>query len=123
MPVNYDDLPSRVRTQIDAQLGSATAPKRARARGGGGHWRCARCPERFTAWATAERHADETGHCRIELELLGGGCLMPWHVEKRGRQFCVIKDGDGHNEGCHPTRSEAEAHLRALYANEPKGKR
>jgi len=43
---------------------------------------------------------------------------MPWHIESRGDEFCVIKDDDGENEGCHPTREEAERQMRALYSNE-----
>jgi HK97 family phage prohead protease len=30
----------------------------------------------------------------------------------------VIKDDDGENEGCHPTRDKARAQMRALYASE-----
>ena len=43
---------------------------------------------------------------------------MPWSIEKRGSEFCVIKDSDGTNEGCHPTRAEARRQQRALYASE-----
>jgi hypothetical protein len=43
---------------------------------------------------------------------------MPWSIETRGSKFCVIKDADGSNEGCHPTRAQAERQRRALYANE-----
>jgi HK97 family phage prohead protease len=42
----------------------------------------------------------------------------PWHVEKRGDQYCVIKDSDGSEVSCHDTQEEADAHVRALYANE-----
>lgn len=44
---------------------------------------------------------------------------MPWHIEKRDTEFCVIKDSDGSTEACHATRSEAQDHMAALYANEP----
>lgn len=44
---------------------------------------------------------------------------MPWHIEPRGDQFCVVKDADGSDEGCHPTRAEAADQMAALYANEP----
>lgn len=44
--------------------------------------------------------------------------LKPWHIEERDGQFCVILDSDGSVEKCHPTRSEAMAHMRALYAAE-----
>ena len=43
---------------------------------------------------------------------------MPWHLEERDGEFCVIKDDDGHNQGCHETREEAVKQMRALYANE-----
>ena len=50
---------------------------------------------------------------------------MPYHIEKghsgcpSARPFAVIKDADGENMGCHPTRTRAERQMRALYANEP----
>jgi HK97 family phage prohead protease len=43
---------------------------------------------------------------------------MPWRIEKREGKFCVIKETDGSTEKCHPTRKEAEAHMKALYASE-----
>ena len=43
---------------------------------------------------------------------------MPWHVEHRGNEWCVIKDADSSNEGCHDTQAEARRHMAALYANE-----
>jgi hypothetical protein len=52
---------------------------------------------------------------------------MPWHVEKRGKEFCVIKDRGGKNEGCSKTRELAVSHMRALYGAhsgwEPTGKK
>jgi len=42
----------------------------------------------------------------------------PWHIEKRGEQYCVIKDSDSSTVSCHDTQEDAEAHVRALYANE-----
>lgn len=44
---------------------------------------------------------------------------MPWRIEQRDGKFCVIKESDGENEGCHETREEAVEQQRALYANEP----
>jgi hypothetical protein len=41
----------------------------------------------------------------------------PWHIEKRGDKYCVILDASGETVKCHPTRAEALAHMRALYAN------
>lgn len=43
---------------------------------------------------------------------------MPWHIEKRDGEFCVIKDSDGSSAGCHETREKALKQQRALYANE-----
>ena len=47
--------------------------------------------------------------------------LKPWHVEERGDEFCVIKDSDGSVAGCHATREDALAQMRALYASESGG--
>jgi HK97 family phage prohead protease len=46
---------------------------------------------------------------------------MPWHVEKRGDEWCVIKDADGESEGCHGSEAKAKRQLRALYASENQG--
>lgn len=43
---------------------------------------------------------------------------MPWKIERREGRYCVIKEDDGDNEGCHDTREEAERQMRALYATE-----
>lgn len=43
---------------------------------------------------------------------------MPWHIEQRDNEFCVIKDSDGHNQGCHDSREKAVKQMRALYAQE-----
>lgn len=48
---------------------------------------------------------------------------MPWHIEKRGDKFDVVKDDTGEVVGTHDTRASAEAQLRALYASENKTKR
>jgi Zeta toxin len=45
---------------------------------------------------------------------------MPYHLETRGSQTCVVKDADGETMGCHPSADEAKRQLAALYANEPK---
>lgn len=42
---------------------------------------------------------------------------MPYEVIKQGEQFCVVTKTTLKNHGCHTTRDEAEAQLRALYAN------
>jgi hypothetical protein len=49
---------------------------------------------------------------------------MPYKIYKSGSQWCVHKknpDGSkGKKKGCHGSRSEATAHLRALYHAENK---
>lgn len=47
---------------------------------------------------------------------------MPWHIEKRGDEYCVIKDANGSSSGCHPTEDDANAQMRALYASEKEQK-
>ena len=44
---------------------------------------------------------------------------MPYKKEKRGSQWCVIKDGSGESMGCHDSEGKADRQLAALYANEP----
>lgn len=46
---------------------------------------------------------------------------MPWTIEKRGDEYCVVKEGTSEvvNGGCHPSRADAIKQQRALYANEP----
>lgn len=51
-----------------------------------------------------------------------GGNTMPWFIEKRDDEWCVIKgtrDDPGESEGCHPTEDAAKAQMAALYANMP----
>ena len=43
---------------------------------------------------------------------------MPWHIQKRDNQYCVIKDADDSVAGCHASRDEAADQIRALYASE-----
>lgn len=48
---------------------------------------------------------------------------MPWFIEKRGDQFCVVKgtrEEPIETEKCHDTEPLAEAHLAALHASEAK---
>lgn len=47
---------------------------------------------------------------------------MPWHIAPKGGRFCVVKDDTGEEVKCHPTKEAATAHMRALYANEPKAR-
>jgi len=48
---------------------------------------------------------------------------MPWQIKQNAAGcsgYAVVKEGDGKLVGCHPTRSAAIAHLKALYASEEK---
>jgi hypothetical protein len=42
---------------------------------------------------------------------------MPWEIRTEGGEFCVYQSDTDERVTCHPTRPEAEAHMRALYAN------
>ena len=46
---------------------------------------------------------------------------MPWQI-KHGAAGCkgyaVVKESNGDLVGCHPTKSKALAHLKALYSSE-----
>jgi HK97 family phage prohead protease len=49
---------------------------------------------------------------------------MPWSIEKGhgcpvGKPWAVVRETDGHVEGCHPTTDAAKKQQAALYANEP----
>mgnify|MGYP001613079040 CR=1 FL=1 len=48
---------------------------------------------------------------------------MPWKIKKDNDRYCVHKlmdDGEmGEKVKCHATKAEAEAHMKALYANMP----
>lgn len=43
---------------------------------------------------------------------------MPWEVRPRGSEYCVHRSDTGKLVKCHPTKAQADAHMRALYANE-----
>lgn len=43
---------------------------------------------------------------------------MPWSIQHKGDEWCVIKDSDGSSAGCHATRERALKQQRALYAQE-----
>ena len=45
---------------------------------------------------------------------------MPYKIIKRGAEFCVVKKPNGDTLGCHALRTEAEAQIAAIYANEEK---
>lgn len=63
MSVRWDDLPAHLRDK-------AVPKKSRRTANGKGTFRCHACGNEETAWTRAERHADETGHARIE-------CVLP----------------------------------------------
>lgn len=42
---------------------------------------------------------------------------MPYRVKKQNDQFCVVNSSSGKTVACHDTRAQANAQLRALYAN------
>ena len=44
---------------------------------------------------------------------------MPWHVEKRGDKHVVVANEGGKIMGSHDTKPEADAQVKALYANMP----
>jgi phage head maturation protease len=47
---------------------------------------------------------------------------MPWHIEHRGDEWCVVEGEDTESAGdtvnCHETEEKAKAQMRALYASE-----
>jgi len=51
---------------------------------------------------------------------------VPWHISKghsgcpSAKPWAVIKNNDDSVAGCHASKKQAKAHLRALYANEKK---
>lgn len=54
------------------------------------------------------------------------GELMPWQVKHGAagcKGFAVVKQSDGSLVGCHPTRTAANAHLKALYSSEAESKK
>ena len=46
---------------------------------------------------------------------------MPYTIRKSDDKFCVFKTGTDEQMGCHDSRAEAGAQVRALYANEADG--
>lgn len=49
---------------------------------------------------------------------------MPWHKIRIGNRFCVAKEGENTPipGGCHASEGEADKHIAALYADEPKAR-
>lgn len=51
---------------------------------------------------------------------------MPWKIKRDVKGcsgYAVVKESDGKLVGCHPTKSAATAHLRALYVSESDSKK
>lgn len=51
---------------------------------------------------------------------------MPWNIKENVsgcRGFAVVKEGSNELVGCHPSKSRATAHLKALYASEADAKK
>lgn len=51
---------------------------------------------------------------------------MPWQIKQNSagcKGYAVVKEGTGELVGCHPSKSKATAHLRALYASEADAKK
>jgi hypothetical protein len=46
--------------------------------------------------------------------------MMPYHIDKRGGQYCVVKTDNGTVMGCHDTVAEALAQIAAIEASEQK---
>lgn len=58
-----------------------------------------------------------------EVSGLGGSEEMPWFIEKRDDEFCVVKGTREHpieTEKCHATNELAKTHMAALFASEEK---
>ena len=45
---------------------------------------------------------------------------MPYKIQKKGSQWCVVRKDTGASKGCSSSHGEAVKHMAALYANEPK---
>lgn len=43
---------------------------------------------------------------------------MPWNIRRSGSQYEVVQENNGKIVGKHPTRTQAERQVAALYANE-----
>lgn len=42
---------------------------------------------------------------------------MPWTIRKQGSKWAVVRKDTGKVVKAHDTQSQAQAHMRALYAN------
>lgn len=43
---------------------------------------------------------------------------MPYKVERRGSEYCVVKAGDGRTLGCHATKDAARKQIFAINVSE-----
>lgn len=51
---------------------------------------------------------------------------MPWQIKQNVagcKGYAVVKEGSNELVGCHPSKSRATAHLRALYSAEADSKK
>lgn len=51
---------------------------------------------------------------------------MPWQIKQNSagcKGYAVVKEDTGELVGCHPSKSRATAHLKALYASEADSKK
>ena len=48
---------------------------------------------------------------------------MPWEAQKRGSKWVVVSKESGKVKGTHGSKAEADAQVRALYANVPESRR
>jgi SPP1 gp7 family putative phage head morphogenesis protein len=63
--------------------------------------------------------------CRCTLVLRLDGRVQktpPWHIVERDGKYLVVGVENGKVFGTHPTKEQAMAHLRALYANVPEAR-
>ena len=44
---------------------------------------------------------------------------MPWEAQKKGSRWVVVSKESGKVKGTHKSKAEADAQVRALYANVP----
>lgn len=49
--------------------------------------------------------------------------LIPYKIQRKGKQYCVVKEDSGASVGCHPSQAEAMKHMKALYAKVPDAKK
>lgn len=47
---------------------------------------------------------------------------MPWRIQKKGNEWCLIKISTGKTEWCHKDKKHVIAGMRAKYAGESKDK-